>query len=163
WYKGQSYFDILDILKENVSHPNMMSYEFKGYVRSINDVPGYMAANLDLLNEKVIKELFMSDRRIKTKIQDSHPAKYLEGSDVKESMIATGCIIEGKIEKSIVFRDCRIEKGAKVKNCVIMANTQIGKNAIVENCIFDKYTRIEEGEKIIGTIKNPIIIENRKV
>ena len=43
------------------------------------------------------------------------PAIYGLGSSVKNSLVANGCIIDGEVENSILFRGVRVEKGAVVK------------------------------------------------
>ena len=42
-------------------------------------------------------------------------------------MVADGCVIEGEVENSILFRGVKIAKGAKVKNCVLMQDTIVGE------------------------------------
>ena len=38
-------------------------------------------------------------------------------------MVADGCVIEGEIENSILFRGVKVAKGSKVKNCILMQDT----------------------------------------
>ena len=80
----------------------------------------YFRASLDLLDSSVRRELFQSDRPIRTKAHDTPPALYAPGSAVKNSVMTAGSIIEGSVENSVCFRNVRIEKGAVVKNCVLM-------------------------------------------
>ena len=162
WYKNQSYVDLFDVIKENMEHLTVAGYEFKGYVKSINNVHDYMVANKELLNEDVISELFLQDRMIYTKIHDAHPVRYSKDCEVTNSIIATGSIIKGKVINSVIFRNCVIEEGAVVKNSVIMQKSFIPKGTHVENMICDKDVRLSEAVKIIGTEAKPIIITSHQ-
>ena len=48
---------------------------------------------------------------IYTKIRDDNPTRYLEGSKVKNSLLADGCVVEGTVENSVLFRGCQIKEG----------------------------------------------------
>ncbi len=93
----------------------MDAYEFQGYVGAVDTVNDYMRVNMDLLNREIRTELFESDRKIFTKVQDEAPVLYRPASRVKNSLISAGCIIEGEVENSIIFRSSHIKRGAVVK------------------------------------------------
>lgn len=162
WYENQSYVDLFDVIKENIEHLAVAGYEFKGYVKSINNVHDFMVANKELLNEEVLNDLFLQDRMIYTKIHDAHPVRYSKESEVHNSIIATGSVIKGKVTNSIIFRNCVIEEGAVVKNCVIMQKSYIPKGTHVENMICDKGVTLSEGVRICGTEAKPIIITSHQ-
>ena len=69
-----------------------------------------------------------------------------------------GCIIEGEVENSILFRGVRIAKGAKVKNCVLMQDTIVGEGANVEYVITDKNVTISAGKEIKGADSFPVYV-----
>ena len=50
-----------------------------------------------------------------TKVRDSAPTKYGAGAIVKNSLIADGCMIEGEVENSVLFRGVKIARGTVVK------------------------------------------------
>lgn len=160
WYRDNSYIDLLDAVSENLSHLNVLPYEFKGYAKSINNVKDYLDASTELLDDDVIKELFMQGRLIHTKVHDAAPVKYFETSKVSKALVGTGSIIKGNIENSIIFRDTIVEEGAKIKNSVIMQKSHIKKNAVIENAIIEKNVVVGEGEVYKGTQENPMVIIN---
>ena len=160
WYKDYSYMDIMDAIAENIGRFSIAAYEFKGYAIAISSIEDYMEASKDLLNEDVMKELFMGERLVHTKIHDAPPVKYFETAKVKNSLVGTGSLIKGEIENSIIFRDVVIEEGAKIKDCVIMPKCHIGKKAVLENIIIEKSVVIDEGEVHKGTDKRPAVISN---
>lgn len=157
WYKDQSYQDLLDVIEENINHIVVNGYEFKGYVKIINNVKDYMDAGKELLNEEVIEDLF-NNRMIYTKIHDAPPVKYDKKAKVENSIIATGSIIKGKVKNSIIFRDCVVEEGAEIINSIVMQKSVVNKNVHLENVILDKYAKIADGVEIKGTEEKPIII-----
>ena len=119
-----------------------------------------MEASKALLDSKIMKELFMGDRLIHTKIHDAPPVKYLDNAKVKDALVGTGSIINGTIENSVIFRNVIIEEGAKVKNSVILPLCHVGKKAILENVICEKDVVIEDGEVHKGTANKPVILSN---
>ena len=85
------------------------------------------------------------------------PAKYVEGARASNSLVADGCIIEGNVENSILFRGVRVRTGAIVRNSVIMQESEIQEGVEVENVILDKAVPIRSG-KLIGQKAYPIVI-----
>lgn len=160
WYKDNSYIDVIDAIAENLGRLSTGAYEFTGFARSINNIKDYMDVSKALLDSKVIKELFMGDRLIYTKIHDAPPVKYLDNAKIKNALVGTGSIINGSIENSIICRNVVIEEGAKIKNSIIMPLCHVGKKAVLENVICEKTVTIEEGEVHKGTEKKAVIITN---
>lgn len=135
------------------------SYEFNGYLACLNSLKSYYKASMDLLDKKVNKELFSKERPIYTKTNDEIPAKYSNDCVVKNSIIANGCLIEGSVENSILFRRVHISKGAVLKNCIILQNCIIGENARIYNIITDKFVDIGENKELRGDISIPLVVE----
>ena len=134
-------------------------YEHKGYLKCINSVQSYFEANKDLLNKEVAEELLYSDRKILTKEKNEAPAIYTEDAKVQNSFIATGCIIEGTVKNSVIFRKVHIKKDTLIENCVIMQNCIIEAGVELENVIFDKNISISPGKKLKGDENYPIVVE----
>ena len=98
----------------------------------------------------LFRSALFSGNQIYTKIRDDNPTRYINGSKAKNVMVADGCVIEGEVENSILFRGVHIGKGAKVKNCVLMQDTVVEDNASVEYVITDKDVTITEGKSLTG-------------
>jgi glucose-1-phosphate adenylyltransferase len=113
---------------------------------------------MELLDPNVRFELFIKNGKIFTKVKDEPPAKYNEEATVKNSIVADGCIIEGMVEDSILFRGVKINKGAVIKNSIIMQNTEVCENAILNNCILDKNVIISSGKQLNGDRNWPLIV-----
>jgi len=136
---------------------NITGYEMHGYYRRIETIKSYFNFNLDLLNYDVRKELFV-DRPVYTKTRDEVPAIYREGAQVRNSLVADGCVIEGSVENCILFRGVQVKRGAKLKNCIIMQDTDVEEFVELENVILDKDVTVRSHGRMIGERMYPIVI-----
>ncbi len=148
-----------DILPRAVNKKNVYCYEKKGVVLNVRDMDSYIEANMQLLDKNVRDSLFQKDRPIYTKVRDQVPTKYGINADVKNSLIADGCIIEGTVRNSIIFRGVKIEKGAVVENSIVMQNTYVSENGTLEYVVTDKNVVIGQNRKLCGYITYPIYVE----
>lgn len=140
---------VRDILERQIEHLDVRGYCYDGYVAEIHDMKSYFEENMKLLEEENLNALF-SGNQIYTKIRDDNPTRYINGSKAQNVMVADGCVIEGDVENSILFRGVHIGKGAKVKNCVLMQDTIVEDNTSVEYVITDKDVTITEGKSLTG-------------
>ncbi len=158
---AHGYHDLTrDILQRMIRDAGMRvnGYEFKGVCFRMDSVQGYFKFNMDALNPEIRHELFSENNPVYTKVRDEMPARYLDGATVVNSMLADGCIVDGTVEHSVLFRGVKIDKDATVKNCILMQDTHIGSDAYLENCILDKQAVIRPGGKLIGPSAYPIVI-----
>ena len=163
WYKALDNYDFMEVLEKYLDKYNVNTFEYKNYSAIIDSVEDYKKASRDLLDHEVRVELFEQKRLILTKTQDEAPTIYKQSASVKKSLVAAGCIIEGTVENSIIFRSAHIKKGAVVKNSIVMQNSTIEADASVINAICDKYVHIGRKAHIEGGDKNPIVIEKNTI
>jgi glucose-1-phosphate adenylyltransferase len=161
-YQNIEYLDILDIIEENFSYVTLGSYPINGYFGNIYSMLSYFQRSMELLQPAVQKELFSGDHRVITRIRDNPPTKYGPGSTVQESLISSGCIIQGNVSGSIIFRGVHVEEGAKITNCILMQKCTIGKESVLENVIIDKYNFIHPHTVIKGEARDPVVINKHK-
>lgn len=152
-----------DILMPHCKQLNIQGYEYKGYVAKINSMRSYFKANMALLNKDTLDNLFPEDRPIYTKVRDQVPAKYGLEAKVVNSLVADGCIIEGEVENSILFRGVKIRKGSKIKNSIVMQDSVIGENANLEYVITDKNVIIRDSRSLMGYETYPIYISKGSI
>lgn len=146
---GYSYFE-RDILAPQLDKLNVQAFKYDGYIARISDMKSYFDENMKMLDDENLNALF-SGNSIYTKIRDDNPTRYIQGAKAKNIMAADGCVIEGEVENSILFRGVKIAKGAKVKNCVLMQDTVIEEGANIEYVISDKNVTITAGKEVKGT------------
>jgi len=147
-----------NLLRNNVDRVKIMAYEHKGYVGMLRSTSAYFSINMDMFDAKIRDELFPSGNRIYTKAKDSVPAKYTVSADARQSLVANECIIEGRVEKSVLFRDVRVGKGAKVKNSIVLPGSKIEENADLEYVILDKNVTVRAHSRLVGSKDYPIVI-----
>lgn len=156
---AKGYTDLVrDIIMRNIDTLRIYAYIFNGYWRPLNSIQLYYRANMDLLDPRIRRELLMDRRKIYTKVKDEAPAKYNEEAQVKNSIIADGCIIEGTVENCILHRGVRIMKGAHIRNSIIMQGSTIGESAQLNYCILDKGVVITTGKTLNGDQEWPLIV-----
>ena len=151
-----------DVMKDALSLTHCQ-YEYTGYVSIIDSIESLYSESMKLLNPSVWNKLFLEHQPIYTKVKDEPPTRYLKSSSIKNAMVANGCIIEGSIENSIIFRGVRIGKGAVIKNSIIMQKCIIGENCIIDSAILDKDVKVEQGTVMKGTSQIPLVIRKGTV
>lgn len=151
-----------DAMLQNKDKYKMNTYEFKGHVENISDLKNYYDANLNLLKDDIANELFYENGLVYTKSKDEPSTWYGKDSSVQNSIIANGCIINGNVQNSIIFRGVKIGKNAIVKNSIVMQKGIIENDAIVVNSILDKYTCVEEYARIAGSSSMPYVVEKNQ-
>lgn len=153
---GQQYFE-RDVLLPQLNKLHIHGYKYTGYLARISDMKSYFDENMRLLDDHNLDALF-SGFPIYTKIHDDTPTRYIEGAKAQNVMVADGCVIEGEVEDSILFRGVKIAKGAKVKNCILMQGTVVEAGASLEYMITDKNVVVSAGKEVKGTDSYPIYI-----
>ena len=138
-------------------------YEYKGYCCQIDSIQAYFNFNQTLLTEKVRKALFPAERPVYTKVRDDMPARYDGEGKASNSLIGNGCIVEGTVINSILFRGVKVAKGAVVKNSIIMQDAQIQEGAEIDHCILDKKSVIRRNGRLIAPAAYPIVIAKNVV
>ena len=155
--RGQVSFET-DVLQAKCGELNIMAYEYDNYFSKINSVATYLKASQELLEPENARKLFPPKRPIYTKVSDNAPVKYDLDSKVNNSLIADGCIIEGEVENSVLFRGVKVAKGAKVKNCILMQGTVVGAKSDVNYVITDKDVTIGDSHILNGAPSYPMFV-----
>ena len=96
---------VKDILIRYKNLKRIYGYKIDSYWSNISTVESYYKTNMDFLKPEIRNYFFKQEPAVKTKIDDLPPAKYNPGADVKNSLISSGCIINGVVENSVLFKD----------------------------------------------------------
>lgn len=147
-----------DILQRQVNSLKIYGFEFDGYVKVIDGLRSYFEANMDLLKKDNRQALLSKEKPVFTKVKDDVPAIYGLSSHVSNSLIADGCVIEGTVENSVLFRGVHVGKGAVIKNCVLMQNAYVSDNVNLNCVIADKNVVIKPNKNLSGDEKFPVYI-----
>lgn len=147
-----------NILQEKCRELKIKIYEYDNYFSKLNSPESYFKSNMALLEPENARKLFVPKRSIYTKVSDNAPVKYDLDSKVSNSLIADGCIIEGEVENSVLFRGVKVGKGAKVKNCILMQGTVVGDNAELNYLLTDKNVSICENHILTSSPQYPMYV-----
>ena len=142
----------------NTGSLKVMGFENPGRAWQMDSVQAYFDCSMEMLNRETRAGLFPADRPVLTKLRDEMPSRYIEGAKVTHSLIADGCVVEGTVENSILFRGVHIEKGAVVRDSIIMQDGLVKSGAELQYCILDKQATVLEGTKLLAPKSYPIVV-----
>lgn len=134
-------------------------YEFDGVALFNESEEEYFQNTMALLNKDVRADVFGGNHAVWTKVRDRVPCYYGEGVRMDNVLVADGCMLEGEVEDSVLFRQVTVEEGAKVCHCIVMNDCVIGKGAELRYVILDKDVTVTPGAKVFGTADHPIVIK----
>ncbi|NLL41781.1 MAG: glucose-1-phosphate adenylyltransferase subunit GlgD [Firmicutes bacterium] len=147
-----------DAVMPRLAELRIYGYEHRGYVGAINSLKSYYQRSMDLLKPDVWQDLFFTHGQISTKVKHEAPVRYLPGSKVSNSLIATGCTIEGTVENSILFRGVEVGAGVVIKDSIVMQKAKLGPGVALRNVILDKDVTISAGKSLAGDPSFPVVI-----
>ncbi len=134
------------------------AFRFNGYAAPLQTVAGYYTQSMDLLNPEIRSQLFDPTRTIRTKEHSTPSTYYGPDSRVVNSQVADGCIIEGEVTGSVLFRGVWVKKGAVVQNSILMQGTVIHQDAVLRYAIADKGVQVNQGRMLMGHETYPLAI-----
>lgn len=153
-----------DVIGNGYKEHRIFAYEYSGYFASIDSLANYYAHSLELLNKPLRDELFYKDgANIYTKVRDSAPCRLIGEGRVNNSLIADGCVIEGTVCNSILFRGVKVARGAVIKNSIIFQDTEIGQNTQLNCVIADKSVKVLADRLLSGHETHPYYIAKSTV
>ena len=153
-----------DIIMHNVGTAKYMVYEYDGFYAHIGSMAGYFECSMKLLENDARDRLFgIKNRPVLTKVRNSAPTRYCEGAKVTNSVVAEGCVIEGTVENSIIFRGVKVGKGAVVKNSILFQDTITGEGVTLNCVVADKNVVIRDNITLSGHSTMPLYVEKGKM
>ncbi len=141
---------VQDILIRYKDLRKIYSYEMDGYWSNIASVESYFKTNMDFLKKDIRDYFFKQYPDVYSKIDDLPPAKYNPGSVVKNSLVSSGCIVNGVVENSVLFKEVYVGNNCTIKNSIILNDVHIGDNTHIENCIVESRNTIRPNTTHIG-------------
>ena len=148
--KEERYDLVKDILIRYKDAKKIYSYEMDEYWSNIATVDSYYNTNMDFLKKDIRNYFFKEYPDVYSKIDDCPPAKYNPGSSVKNSLVSSGCIINGTVENSILFKKVYVGNNVTIKNSIILYDVHIGDNVVIENCIVESRDSIKPNTQHIA-------------
>ena len=148
-----------DVIIRNLGKHRFFAFEYDGYFNYIDSMQKYFFCNMKMLDSQKRRLVFhVKNRPVYTKVRNSAPTRYTESAKVTNSIIADGCVIEGVVENSILFRGVKVGKGTVVKNCILMQDTYTGEDVYLNCVVTDKDVTIKNGKMLSGHETLPFYI-----
>ena len=116
----------------------MYAYRFDGYWKDVGTITSLWEANMDLLGEHPAINLNEPEMKIYSRNEPLPPTYFGKQSFVENSIITTGCEIEGTILGSVISENVCVGEGSVIENSVIMRDVRIGKNVHIKYGIVDE-------------------------
>ena len=153
---------VTDILIRYKNLKRIYGYKIDSYWNNISTVEAYYKTNMDFLKPDVRNYFFKQEPLVRTKIDDLPPAKYNPGSNVKNSLVASGCIINGTVENSVLFKKVFVGNNCVIKNSVILNDVYLGDNTHIENCVVESRDTIRANSCHIGEDGIKVVVEKNE-
>lgn len=134
--EGRSDF-VNDILVRYKNVKKIYAYKLDSYWRNIGTIDSYFKTNMDFLKKDIRDYFFRQHPDVYSKVEDLPPTKYNGDAAVSNSLIASGSIINGTVEDSVLFKKVYIGNNCVIKNSIILNDVHIGDNCYIENCIVE--------------------------
>lgn len=159
-YKGLT----RDIMFREYRDGKYITYCYDGYVCYISSFTDYYKYSIELTMNETARTSLLGTKGlpIYTNVHNSNPAVYKEGASVHNSMIADGCVIEGTVENSILFRDVKVSKGSTVRNSIVFKGGIIGEGSLLNCVVADKNVVICDNRVLSGHFDMPFFIAKNK-
>jgi glucose-1-phosphate adenylyltransferase len=142
----------MHIIPRAINEDRVYAYPFYGYWRDVGTIQSYWETNMDIIREH--SGISPEEWEIRPnpecggRSMDRAPVRFLPGSKVTSSMIASGCVIEGTVINSVLSPGVRVKKGAMVTNSVLFDDCTVEENAVVDLAICDKRVQIGAGAEV---------------
>ena len=154
-------FDFVrDVLIRYKSVKRIYGYKIDSYWSNIASVDSYYRTNMDFLKPEVRDYFFRQYPEVHSKVDDLPPAKYNPGSEVKNSLVSAGSIVNGYVENSLIFKNVFVGENCVIRNSIVMNDVYLGDNVHLENCIVESRDTIRANTYYNGDDGIKIVIES---
>ena len=133
------------------------------YWRDVGTVDAYWDANIDLTATDPKLNLYDKSWPIWTYQAQLPPAKFVHNQDDRrgmgiESMVSGGCIVSGRVFRSVLFSSVRVHSHSVVSWSVLLPEVQVGRWARLTRTVVDRGCTIPDG-LVIG--EDPVLDAQR--
>ena len=150
---------VQDILIRYRGLKKIYGYELNSYWSNIASVEDYFRTNMDFLKPDIKSFFFREFPEVHSKVADLPPVKYNVGCHIRNSLLSSGCIVNGTVEDSVLFHQVYVGNNCVIRNSLILNDVYIGDNSIIENCIIESGDTIQANSTYRGEDGVKIVIE----
>jgi glucose-1-phosphate adenylyltransferase len=131
-----------NILPAMLRNGRVMGFRHEGYWQDIGTLDSYYRANLDLLKPDPPFPLEDARWPVFTPSTEFPPARIGARAEVRASIVTHGTIVNGVVERSVLFPGAVVEEGATVRDSILMGETWVGPHAALDRVILDKRVHV---------------------
>jgi glucose-1-phosphate adenylyltransferase len=120
------------------------------YWRDVGTIDAYWDANIDLTAADPLLNLYDDRWPIWTYQPQLPPAKFVHNEESRrgvaiESLVSSGCIVSGQIDRSLMFSGVRVHSHARINWSVLLPHVQVGRGARISRAVVDRGCVIPDG------------------
>ncbi|WP_300645179.1 glucose-1-phosphate adenylyltransferase [Nocardioides sp.] len=126
----------------------------QGYWRDVGTLRSYYEAHMDVVSPMPVFNLYNTEWPVYTSYGPQPPVKLVQGAGgspatTDEAVLSPGVVVSGgKVSRSVLSPDVRVEDGAEVTGSVLLHGVVVGEGAVVRNTILDKNVVVPPGASI---------------
>jgi glucose-1-phosphate adenylyltransferase len=139
-----------ELLPGLVEQGGVFEYPLDGYWRDVGTVESYWQGHMDLLEPEPALALDDPAWPILTYGAQRLPARIRRGAEIAESLVSPGCVVAGRVIRSVLSPGVQVEEGAEVRDSVLLHDVKVGAGARVERAIVDDRAEVEPGARVKG-------------
>jgi glucose-1-phosphate adenylyltransferase len=136
------------LLPRLVDEGRVFDFRHEGYWKDVGTVDSYWQAHMDLLDPKPALAPDDPAWPILTTGAQRLPARIEEEARIAGSLIAPGCRVAGRVERSVLSPGVVVERGAEVRDSILLHDAVVRAGARVERAILDAGVEVGEGARI---------------
>lgn len=128
----------------------LCTYEFEGFWKDVGTIPAYHETSMELLEDNPAFILddpefpFMSNSNI-------YPPQYIgTDAEIKQSLVANGCCVKGRVYHSVVSTNSYVDTGAYVKDSVLLPGAKVEAGATVIRAILGE-NAVVKADAVFGS------------
>ncbi len=149
--RGGSYEFGRDIIPNMLGRFRVFGYRFRGYWGYTRTIDEFWRTNRDLLPSQA--RIDLESWEVRTNLDNERtrsrrPTLLGNSAEVVDSILPNGCVVEGIVERSILFPGVVVERGAVVRDSVLMYDTAVRSGARLEQTITDVQAEIGPGARV---------------
>ncbi len=131
-----------DLIPSIIASEKVMAYKYDGYWQDIGTVGSYYTANMDLLRNPS-RIALNGSWPILTGVE-ARTAPLINGINIHNSIYGPDCIVEGRVENSVLSDNVHVKPHAVVMNSILLPNTVVDEYSLVDHCILDEDVKVEK-------------------
>lgn len=140
--------DIIPVLLNDGK--KLYAFKFKGYWKDVGTIDSLWEANMDLIGKNNELDLNDSSWKIYTEDETTLPQYIGPNAEIDQAFINQGCVIDGTMQKSVLFTGVRVGAGAKIIDSVLMNGVEVEEGAVVQRALVADNVKIGK-DAVVGS------------